>query len=93
MMRFKVGDYVKGSKGSSARYLITNEHMTKGVVTAVGITYISIKILEYNGDYAELHIGNSYNVEPRYFEPYISPNALNKDLIVLLDRNDSGDLP
>ena len=57
----KVGDFVKGLPGSP--YSITNESMTRGVITGIAEGKISVKILDHASD---RH--GEFDVDPKYFE-------------------------
>ena len=58
---FEVGDFIKGLPGTP--YVITDEKMTRGVVTSVTEREIHVKVLEHeNGN------TGSYWVSPKYFE-------------------------
>lgn len=66
--RFKVGDIVRGEFGSSKRYSITNERMTKGVVVAVQNNgkFIKVKIIDHIN---KCMIGDTFpGLNPKYFE-------------------------
>ena len=56
-----VGDFVKGLPGSP--YSITNESMTRGVITGIAEGKISVKILDHASD---RH--GKFDVNPKYFE-------------------------
>jgi S1-C subfamily serine protease len=43
-----IGDFVKGKPNNG--YVITNEHMTRGVVTETDGNNIKVKVLEYDAD-------------------------------------------
>ena len=61
-MNIQVGDFVKGKPGSP--YGITNEKMTRGLVTDVGENVIAVKIMEHE----EISPGGALQVDPKYFE-------------------------
>ena len=60
-VKMKVGDFVKGLPGSP--YSITNESMTRGVITGIAEGKISVKILDHASD---RH--GEFDVDPKYFE-------------------------
>jgi hypothetical protein len=59
---FEVGAIVKGI---GSRYLVTNDRMTKGEVTAFRGEKIRVKIVEHHTPGA---VGEEYTVEPQHFE-------------------------
>ena len=70
MNKFKVGDLVRGTKGSP--YNITDEDMTLGEVVKVykedecREDDICVKVLEHR---RQREVGHTFPVESRYFEP------------------------
>ena len=63
---FKVGDFVKGTKG--APYGITNEHMKKGEVIYACGGSITVKVAEHD---EPSEVGRCYgSLESKYFAPY-----------------------
>lgn len=79
-MKFKIGDYIKGTKLGNTEYTYTDEHMTKGVV--IGIDdyeddVVTIRILEH--DCYDNCIGYEFEVVVRYFAPYVQEQKDNRD--------------
>lgn len=64
--KFKVGDYIKGTKEATRNYFVTSEKMTLGQVVRLiyDDPHIEVKILEHE-DLSE--IGRSYVVSPEFF--------------------------
>ena len=63
MSKFEVGDLVKGLPESNHRYTITNENMTKGVVTKITECGIVVKVLEHAKGRSGVHV-----VDEKYFK-------------------------
>ena len=76
----KVGDLVKGLP--SEKYGITNENMTKAVVTAADGEWIGIKILEHTKG----HTGR-FNVEQKYFEVIGEVKPFDREAVIELQKN------
>lgn len=67
MSKFKVGDIVKGIE--TRKYLVTNEKLTKGLVTHVEDNSMSVRVLSYNGTENGCFIGDEFPcLEMKYFE-------------------------
>jgi len=76
----QIGDFVKGIPG--APYLITNECMTRGVVTEVDGGKIKVKVLEHSA-FGE---GTHY-VDPKYFEVIGHVKPFNRAAVLELLNN------
>ena len=75
-----IGDFVKGLPGS--HYGITNEKMTRGVITAIDGDSIKVKVIEHTGDGSGTHL-----VNPKYFEVtgHVKPFSREEVLELLLN--------
>lgn len=66
MMEFKVGDIVTGN--GSTQYYVTNNEMTKGLVTNVRGEVITIEVLEHEWwDVDDDREDNSFDVKAELF--------------------------
>ena len=62
-MNFKVGDVITGINSTSLRYVATTCHGTYRVIR-INIDTIRVTVITHESTH---HIGDSYNVEPQYF--------------------------
>ena len=80
ILNIQNGDFVKGLPGSP--YGITNESMTRGVVTKVDGEQILVKVL--NHLYGNL---GHFAVDPKYFEVIGHAKPFNRDEVIELLKN------
>ena len=76
MSDIKIGDFVRGI---SDVYTITNEKMTKGVVTHVTDEFIKVKIIEHDDNDT-----GTFCVDPKYFEVIGHQKPFNRDEVLQL---------
>lgn len=86
-MKFNVGDIIKGGQKSGYYYCVTNEHMTKAVVTKVyedKTDDIKIKVLEHNN---KKYIGERHQVCSAYFDLVKRKKEKSRKPIVIYNRD------
>lgn len=79
-MNISVGDFVSGLPNNG--YVITNEKMTKGVVTKVSDGVIFVKILEHINDFT-----GCFDVDPNKFEVIGHQKPFNRAEVLELLKN------
>lgn len=86
-MKFNVGDIIKGGQKSGYHYCVTNERMTKAVVTKVyedKTDDIKIKILEHDN---KKYIGEKHQVCSAYFDLVKRKKEKSRKPIVIYNRD------
>lgn len=86
-MKFNVGDIIKGGQRSGYHYSMTDERMTKAVVTKVyedKTKDIEIKVLEHDN---KQYIGEKYQVCSAYFDLVKCKKEKSRKPIVIYNRD------
>jgi len=79
-MNIQIGDFVKGTPGT--RYCITNEDMTRGIVTDISGGRIKVKVLNHTLGKTGTHL-----VDAEYFEVIGHAKPFDREAVLLILKN------